>query len=1407
VAKKKGRKQRRGASGQRAGTGGRPSAAPRLSLCLIARDEAEFLDRCLASVQGLVDEIVVVDTGSLDPTPDVARRHGSRVFTCPWRDDFSEPRNLSLERARGKWILVLDCDEAVSAEDHQAIRAAMASGQADAYRLTTRNYTNAADRAGWTPCDGRCPEEEDGYQGWFPTTKVRLWRRHRGVRFEGVVHELVEASLAAEGLRVADCSVPIHHYGYAGKERAADRYLAAGERKVRDRPDDLRARYELSVAYRNADRLEDALAAMEAVVAGMATDTEGRHLYLEDEAVHLVHGDILDRLGRLDEALAVYAALVERCPGSFHAWNNMGSIRGRQGEIEAARECYGRGLELEPGNAILSQNLAQLERHVAARAEEEAAVSASSHSLSVCVIVRDAEKDLERCLASVREVADELVVVDTGSVDGTVAVAERMGARIGHFAWCDDFAAARNVSLDMATGDWILWMDADDYLLPEDGDKVARARELNPDQALYFTLVNTGGVDRTRFRQVKMFPGRPEIRFQRPVHETVVPALHALGIPIRATDAEVMHTGYARPEDTARKQRYYLRLMEAWLAEHPQDYDICFRVGYTLYSDGDGAGARQCFDRILAAGRAAVSPQSIWAQASCFRGRCRLEEGQIEPAIPDFEQALAIRPDDMLANISLGDALTKLGEFDRAARHLERGLSNEPDPHFPLERSMLEYTAHFFLGQGHLSRGHVSAAIEAFETAQLLRPERPEAGEAIKQLKPSADPGPPTGSAAQRSGKGDPSAEGRTDDGQRLTLCMIVRDEEERLGDCLDTVSGLIDELVVIDTGSTDRTVELAEQHGARIGHFPWCDDFAAARNESLKLATGDWVMWLDADDRLPAEHHGEIRKLLSQGRDKAYFFALDDRGYESVSCLQMRLFPNVEGVAFEMPIHEQVTPSLARLGISTVPTDVAVVHTGYTTPEVVAEKKQRYLGILERWLEDHPGDYISRSHVALTHHTAGSLETAREHYRLIVEESDCLADHNYVVYTTALLFLGRTCAKLGDHEQAFEWMRRAEEVDEAYVLTRFSLAEEHLALERPEQALEYARSVLEREPQLTFFPIDQRELTYSALCVCGRAHQRLAQARPAAECFRRASEVPVPRRSEALGSLSELFKEQGDATGAAEALQEALQIDPEHPKHIFNLGMLYLESGDAGAAGQAFERVLDLDAGNAPALLNLGYIAKSRGEVQAAEQHYLRLLGTAPDHLDARANLGHLYLSAGRFEEGAAAFQLVRRADSSLLDINLGLLVCVLSEGREDLALAGEVVAAVGAVPAPLDGWRNPLETAPALIQTGAALVRGNQLKCAEFCFRASLLLTEATGGRGLESAAQARQCLAEVLTSQGDVWGAVAQFEALLLADPGDGQTFRRLGDAYQQLGVADAARICYEKSAQLGSENSAD
>src|SRR5438309_3283180 len=101
----------------------------------------------------------------------------------------------------------------------------------------------------------------------------------------------------------------------------------------------------------------------------------------------------------------------------------------------------------------------------------------------------------------------------------------------------------------------------------------------------------------------------------------------------------------------------------------------------------------------------------------------------------------------------------------------------------------------------------------------------------------------------------------------RLSLCMIVKNEERFIQDCLESAREAVDEMVVVDTGSTDRTVELAEQAGAQVSHFQWCNDFAAARNASIERAKGAWVLWLDADERLGPGSAAELRRAIRQNQ------------------------------------------------------------------------------------------------------------------------------------------------------------------------------------------------------------------------------------------------------------------------------------------------------------------------------------------------------------------------------------------------------------------------------------------------------------------------------------------------------------------------------------------------------------
>ena len=186
-----------------------------ISLCMITRDEEQFLARCLSSARGMVDEIIVVDTGSVDRTIKIASLFGARTYDFEWTEDFSAARNFSVSKASGDWIFSLDADEIISEQDHIRFKnlTRPAAAGCTAYSIVTRNYTNDLNQVGWVANDGRYRAEEAGC-GWIPTKKVRLFPNHSRIRYEYPVHEMVEPSLHREGFEIQICNIPIHHYGH-----------------------------------------------------------------------------------------------------------------------------------------------------------------------------------------------------------------------------------------------------------------------------------------------------------------------------------------------------------------------------------------------------------------------------------------------------------------------------------------------------------------------------------------------------------------------------------------------------------------------------------------------------------------------------------------------------------------------------------------------------------------------------------------------------------------------------------------------------------------------------------------------------------------------------------------------------------------------------------------------------------------------------------------------------------------------------------------------------------------------------------------------------------------------------------------------------------------------------------------
>jgi glycosyltransferase involved in cell wall biosynthesis len=196
----------------------------------------------------------------------------------------------------------------------------------------------------------------------------------------------------------------------------------------------------------------------------------------------------------------------------------------------------------------------------------------------------------------------------------------------------------------------------------------------------------------------------------------------------------------------------------------------------------------------------------------------------------------------------------------------------------------------------------------------------------------------------------------------RLSVVAICKNERENLVPFLRSAGQVADEIVIVDTGSTDGTVEMLHRldfrekgsgRGLKLRRFEWCNDFAAARNFALSHATGDWVLWLDLDDRLEVSAPDFILPLVQYPRrDKAFAFQTRSlTGEEGVFMphMHLRMFPRLPGLRWEGKVHENLEPSLRAAGIEVEPVPPCIIlHLGYQDAKAVQAKAFRNAKILE---------------------------------------------------------------------------------------------------------------------------------------------------------------------------------------------------------------------------------------------------------------------------------------------------------------------------------------------------------------------------------------------------------------------------------------------------------------------------
>ncbi len=443
---------------------------------------------------------------------------------------------------------------------------------------------------------------------------------------------------------------------------------------------------------------------------------EGSKLYPHEIAFEnakaLVYGD-----GEMfDQAFEVLSNILKKHPKDVDALVNYGVTLEKRGDYDGAEQYYNKAIAIDPKHEVAVSNLRHLKN----------TIDKNPQKISLCMIVKNEEKFLPQCLESAKDLADEIILVDTGSTDRTMEIAAQYGAKIYQHPWQNDFSLHRNQSIDYATGNWILILDADEELEVSEHDMIRNAAKRKDIDAVSFVVLNKIQQGRTGFlNSHRLFRNRPEFRYDGIVHNQLKMEGVSLASPLK-----VYHHGYGLSDDQMKaKAKRTEALLLKQLEEDPDNAFSHFNLAqiYRGMSRPD-LSVEHALKAIELIGPDDVDHRHVYIMALDQIG-CGYEGlNQLEKSREYFYKALEIKEDYLDPMFNLGYVFAKGGEYDKAVEAFHRYLtardcySEHREWHgLILNNLNSQFSAYYGMGLSMFMAGKIDKAIEYLNTVIEMR--------------------------------------------------------------------------------------------------------------------------------------------------------------------------------------------------------------------------------------------------------------------------------------------------------------------------------------------------------------------------------------------------------------------------------------------------------------------------------------------------------------------------------------------------------------------------------------------------------------------------------------------------------------------------------------------------------------
>ena len=458
---------------------------------------------------------------------------------------------------------------------------------------------------------------------------------------------------------------------------------------------------------------------------------------------------------------------------------------------------------------------------------------------------------------------------------------------------------------------------------------------------------------------------------------------------------------------------------------------------------------------------------------------------------------------------------------------------------------------------------------------------------------------------------------------------MIVKNEEDWIEGALDSVKSVVDEIIIADTGCTDRTIERVQRFSPKVLHFKWTDSFAEARNFTLAEARHPWILVLDADERIADRDLPLIKAAIKKGGDgyhlnqRNYVFGNQIVGWTANSGDYaegksypgyldnplIRLFRNHPDIQFHGAVHEIVDPTRMHphLRFDTIP--VVIHHYGKVRDaERVVSKQHLYLDLGLKKIRQEGGNPKAHFDLGIQY------QELQRH----AEAIECFEKTFAMTRMPIALLYAAISEKLrGSHDSALELLQRARKLGLNTFEVHLELGNVLLAMNRQTEALNEYKLCLDMRPDN---PI--------AAFNCGLAIRKMGDPAGAETYYRKAVELDSTFKTAAL-ELAILQASAGKHIEAAKLLSSVIERNPDYREARLTLAKTYIQSNRSSEALAALERT---SAEDAVARSLIGAAHLQQGNIDEAQGHLEWALRHDRSLIDARINLAHIYTQKGDF-------------------------------------------------------------------------------------------------------------------------------------------------------------------------------